>query len=325
MSNFMSVTTGTTASGDDEVFVPAYSHVMYPAGSDALLNAGGLASLTAHAGNTGDEKSSTPETDSGSVRIRATTVAGVGADAIDASAHVPVGGGFTLTANASGFTPAAWQWYRDNAVINGANANDTTYDVTNANAGAHAGAYSVAVTTNAGEIVNSGAFTVIVETLAAPLITTHPVSQTITVDDSVTFTVSATGENPGETLTYQWQKGGVNISGAINASHTITDARQSDVASYRVIVTNAAGSSVISDAATLTVNTSGGGNNGGNSGGDGGDGGGGNNSSGGGGGGGGGSSSGGGSGGGGGGALSIWHLAVIAGLMAMRALHHKRV
>jgi uncharacterized repeat protein (TIGR02543 family) len=90
----------------------------------------------------------------------------------------------------------------------------------------------------------------------APTITTHPISQTITEGQSVTFTVVATGDEP---LSYQWKKDGDNltdggrISGATTATLTISNAQASDAGSYTVVVTNAAGS-VTSDAATLTVN-----------------------------------------------------------------------
>jgi hypothetical protein len=66
----------------------------------------------------------------------------------------------------------------------------------------------------------------------------------------VTFSVSATGSAP---ITYQWQFNGVNISNATGAAYTINNAQASNAGSYRVVVTNSAGS-VTSNAATLTVN-----------------------------------------------------------------------
>ncbi len=52
---------------------------------------------------------------------------------------------------------------------------------------------------------------------AAPTITTQPGNQTVTAGQTATFTVVATGTAP---LTYQWQKNGVNVSGATAASYT---------------------------------------------------------------------------------------------------------
>ncbi len=85
---------------------------------------------------------------------------------------------------------------------------------------------------------------------AAPAITTQPASQTVTAGTAVTFSVVASG-SPAPT--YQWQKGGVNITGATNASYGIASAGAADAGSYTVVATNASGS-VTSNAAVLTVN-----------------------------------------------------------------------
>jgi hypothetical protein len=86
----------------------------------------------------------------------------------------------------------------------------------------------------------------------APTITTQPASQVVTVGQTATFTVAATGTSP---LTYQWQKNGSNISGANSASYTTpATAACDDGSTFQVIVSNTAGA-VTSSAATLTVNT----------------------------------------------------------------------
>jgi hypothetical protein len=83
-----------------------------------------------------------------------------------------------------------------------------------------------------------------------PSITTHPSSVTVSVGQSATFTVAATGAAP---LSYQWQRNGVNISGATAASYTRSNAQLADSGSqFRCVVSNAAGSAT-SNAATLTV------------------------------------------------------------------------
>ncbi|WP_108825970.1 immunoglobulin domain-containing protein [Ereboglobus luteus] len=249
--NDTTTTTGTTATGDDEVFVPAYSHTISPA--DAAL----VASITANAGNTAGKNSVPPAQTNGTASISA-TVTGAGSGTTASSAHVPALGAFTLTANATGFAPNSWQWYLDNFAIAGATSE--TYAVTNADKGTHAGTYAVALTATTGEIVTSGAFTVTVGELAAPVITTQPASKTIKVGDSTTFTVAATGDS----LTYQWKKNGTDIPGATNANLVVTNAQKSDAGSYTVVVTNPAGSKT-SNPATLTVNdaSSGGGGGGG--------------------------------------------------------------
>ena len=83
-----------------------------------------------------------------------------------------------------------------------------------------------------------------------PSITTQPANQTVNAGQTATFSVTANGTAP---LSYQWQKGGVAISGATSASYTTPATQASDTGTtFTVTVTNAAGS-VSSSAATLTV------------------------------------------------------------------------
>ena len=82
-----------------------------------------------------------------------------------------------------------------------------------------------------------------------PLISVHPASQTKTVGELVTFSVTASGTAP---LSYQWRKGGSNV-GTNNPSYTINSVVVADAGSYDVVVSNACGSAT-SNAATLTVN-----------------------------------------------------------------------
>ncbi len=89
----------------------------------------------------------------------------------------------------------------------------------------------------------------IANTNAPPAITTQPVNKTVSQGQSATFNVAASGAAP---LTYQWQKNGVNISGANAASYTINSVQSADAGSYRAIVTNSF-SNATSNAATLTV------------------------------------------------------------------------
>ncbi|MBA0084873.1 MAG: hypothetical protein HRJ53_07750, partial [Acidobacteria bacterium Pan2503] len=78
-----------------------------------------------------------------------------------------------------------------------------------------------------------------------------PANQTVTVGQTASFTVVATGTAP---LSYQWQKNGTAISGATAASYTTPATTSSDNgAQFSVVVSNVAGN-VTSNAATLTVN-----------------------------------------------------------------------
>jgi hypothetical protein len=84
----------------------------------------------------------------------------------------------------------------------------------------------------------------------APAITTQPANQTVTVGQTASFAVVASGTAP---LSYQWQKGGTAVMGATSASYTTPVTTQGDNASsFTVVVSNAVGS-VTSAAATLTV------------------------------------------------------------------------
>ncbi|MGC2331151.1 MAG: immunoglobulin domain-containing protein [Candidatus Acidiferrales bacterium] len=85
-----------------------------------------------------------------------------------------------------------------------------------------------------------------------PQVTSQPASQTVTVNQAATFTVVATGTDP---LSYQWQQATSNIAGATLPSYTIAAVSAADNgATFRVLVTNAAGSTT-SNSATLTVDS----------------------------------------------------------------------
>jgi len=135
LDNFTNATTGTLDPGMDTVFVPARSRLMYPAGDTAPFDAAAVAALIqASAGNTNGKNSPTPATTPNATARITATVTGAGSNATATAASVPADGGFTLTATASNFKPAAHQWYLNNFAIRGANT--VTYTVADANAGA---------------------------------------------------------------------------------------------------------------------------------------------------------------------------------------------
>jgi hypothetical protein len=84
----------------------------------------------------------------------------------------------------------------------------------------------------------------------APSITQHPADVTVSVGQSASFSVSASGTGP---LSYQWRRNGSNISGATSATYTISSVTAGDDgARFRCVVTNSAGSAT-SNEATLSV------------------------------------------------------------------------
>jgi len=82
-----------------------------------------------------------------------------------------------------------------------------------------------------------------------PVITTQPANQTVAVGGTAIFNVAASGSLP---LSYQWNLNGTNIAGATNTSLTLTNVQFSQAGNYTVLVTNAYGS-VLSSNAVLTV------------------------------------------------------------------------
>lgn len=85
--------------------------------------------------------------------------------------------------------------------------------------------------------------------LFAPTIVTQPESQAAFVGDKVIFSVVAAGSAP---LSYQWQKNKSPLTGATANVFTLSTVQLSDAGVYSVIVSNANGTSVSSNA-TLTV------------------------------------------------------------------------
>lgn len=83
----------------------------------------------------------------------------------------------------------------------------------------------------------------------APAITTPPLSQSVGAGANVTFSVVASG---AATLTYQWKKDTIAISGATNTTLALSAVTTSDAGRYTVTVTNAAGTAT-STPAQLSV------------------------------------------------------------------------
>jgi hypothetical protein len=87
-----------------------------------------------------------------------------------------------------------------------------------------------------------------------PSVTGQPADRTITEGQTATFAVTATGTPP---LSYQWQRNGSILAGSTESSYTTPPTTLSESGStFRVLVSNSAGS-VTSNAAVITVNPSG--------------------------------------------------------------------
>jgi hypothetical protein len=95
----------------------------------------------------------------------------------------------------------------------------------------------------------TNSFTVVVTSINnPPVLTSQPTSRTNVAGTTATFTVGATGAS----LTYQWLKSSLPISGATSSILTLSSVTSADAAGYSVTVANSFGS-VTSLTATLTV------------------------------------------------------------------------
>jgi hypothetical protein len=166
-----------------------------------------------------------------------------------ANQSVTVGQTATFNVTATGTAPLSYQWQKNSANITGATASSYT---TPATATADNGAkFDVVVSNTAGSQTSTMATLTVNATAVAPTITTQPANQSVTVGQTATFNVTATGTAP---LSYQWQKNSANITGAGGASYTTPATATTDNGGkFDVIVSNTVGSQT-STMATLTVN-----------------------------------------------------------------------
>jgi len=116
------------------------------------------------------------------------------------------------------------------------------------------------VVVTAGNGLSTASNTVSLTVNSAPVITTQPTSQTVTVGNTATFSVAATGT---PTLTYVWQYLSGTTWKAFGAGTGYTTATMTTFATtaaynglqLRVVVTDGNGQSTTSNTVTLTVNS----------------------------------------------------------------------
>lgn len=144
-----------------------------------------------------------------------------------------LGQNFTLSVTGAGST-LQYQWRKSSVNISG--ATNATYTVASATA-ADFGTYDVIVSNSCNSVTST---TVTVTQIAATSITVQPISTPASQCLGQNFTVSVSAT--GAALTYQWRRGGTNISGATNSSYAVVNAQVADFATYDVIVTGTCGS-----------------------------------------------------------------------------------
>lgn len=87
------------------------------------------------------------------------------------------------------------------------------------------------------------------DAIKPPSITQQPTNQTVNEGGTLTLSVIATNATG-----YQWKKDGEDITSATSATYTKQSVEPPDAGSYTCVVSGEAGTSVTSDAATVTVN-----------------------------------------------------------------------
>ena len=161
------------------------------------------------------------------------------------SATASPGDNVSFAVTASGAGPLGYQWRKGGTAIPGATF--ATLALTNVQS-ADAGNYDVVVS-NAYGVVVSNTATLTVAVVGAPVITQQPQSQTVKAGRNVTFSVTVSSSSP---VTYQWFKGGAQLSGTTAATLKLTKVTATDAGVYTVVVTNTS-ASVTSAPATLTI------------------------------------------------------------------------
>ncbi len=159
-----------------------------------------------------------------------------------------VGQSVTFSATASGGTgPYTYQWQKNGTNILGATSASYTIPSLSLVDG---GNYQLLVTDAVSSTTTSGVAILVVNPYISLAVTAPQNSSKIT-GESVTFSAVASGGT--SPYTYQWQKNGVNISGATSSSYTIPSLVLSDAGNYRLVVTDTASATVTSAVAVLAV------------------------------------------------------------------------
>lgn len=162
------------------------------------------------------------------------------------SRNSAVGDNVTFSVVTAGTGPFTYVWRRNGQPFGA--PNESTLSLTNV-AQAQAAVYSVVVSNTAGSATSDGALLVVG---GFPVITVPPQSASVAAGTTVTFSVTAEGPGP---FTYAWERNETSISGEIGATLQVV-AGTTTLGNYRVIVTNASGSTT-SAVAVLSLPTAG--------------------------------------------------------------------
>jgi sugar lactone lactonase YvrE len=157
--------------------------------------------------------------------------------------EVAVGQSVTFGVNASNAN--GYQWLKNSVVIDGATT--ASYTIGSAQL-SDVASYSVRVSGAGGAVDSATGNLSVTPVSSGPIsITARPLSQSVAVGQSVTFSVTASGN----ALTYQWLRNGATITGATNPTFTIPAAQTGDAGTYAVRI--ASGTTTETPTARLIV------------------------------------------------------------------------
>ncbi|HJV49454.1 MAG TPA: immunoglobulin domain-containing protein [Geothrix sp.] len=164
------------------------------------------------------------------------------------------GGSANFSVSASGSGTLAYQWRKGGLPIAAATSSSLSLSQVSA---MDAGRYDVVVTnTLNGTVSSATSGAALLQVNVPPAISQQPASQTLVQGRQATFSVGAS-VLPGGSLSYQWRKGGVALSGGTAASYTLASVQASDAGSYDVLLSNTLNGTVTttqSAPAVLAVN-----------------------------------------------------------------------
>ncbi|MBK8792996.1 MAG: immunoglobulin domain-containing protein [Holophaga sp.] len=172
-----------------------------------------------------------------------------------AGVTVTEGGTANFSVTASGNGALTYQWKKGGSDLLGKTASSLSINPITAG---DAGSYTVLITNTLNgtsqALLSNAAVLAVNPAATVPVISAQPVGATVTEGGTANFSVTASGNG---TVTYQWQKGGVDLLGKTTSSFSINPVAMADAGSYTVLVTNTlngTSQTLLSTAAVLVVN-----------------------------------------------------------------------